>query len=173
MVLPRFLGMVPDRTLYRNDGELMRRAEEEVRFYGAHNRLPTVEELDMLVAPTGFNGKVKYPNVGGSRFDRPLTQSQRRAFMKRRPSCADLYLQSLKERFEFDDRMEKMTRSAETLEKMVSEGKNETFEAGPSVNAGRAASSSKVDVVFEGSEKKSASAEPKAELPSLKLTDIT
>ncbi len=133
-----------------NDGELMRRDEAEIHFFGVHGRLPLVEEVDMMVAPSGYDGLVSYPPVNGRREHRPLTQSERRMLTKRKPSSTDLYLQGLRERFEREERVTKMGKAADALRKVAAENKVRADDSGraerpssSSGNAGGPASSSK------------------------------
>ena len=51
------------------NGELLRRSEMEVYFLQEKGRLPTMDELDALVAPEGYDGRVSYSVPGGDHLN--------------------------------------------------------------------------------------------------------
>ena len=105
----------------RKGGELARRAEVAIFLYGMNHEMPSEEQVDALVAPSGFMGRVEYRNHHPP-GEAPLTGKERNALRKRH-SSADRYLSSLRERFQKDDRVQKMAKTAEQLWSKVKEEK--------------------------------------------------
>ena len=132
------------------------------------------EEVDMMVPPTGYDGKVTYKSAEGARN---MTQSERRRIALRKPTTAQLYLEGLRERWEQEDRIKRVGKMAADLEQAVREDKKrsaevETEHGNTMDGGGLPSSSSKAEKVptgiFSGSQYSSGSSSSATERPVAK-----
>ena len=124
----------------QRDGELARRNEAAIYLFGRDAVMPEPETVDMLVAPTGFQGRVSYRKPG----DPEMSKAERRVFRKR-PTGADLYLKSLRERFQHMDKMDEAAKTTQKLERELKRGEETMGEE-------KSFASKAVEVKFDGTQ---------------------